>query len=297
MARADVGSTQAKAAALRAQADREQRRRRALIAAVAAVAVVVVAIGVLVVVRVAGGGSRGATPASPAPSGAAAQVAQQVAAVPPSVLDKVGVGTAQNLPRTVSAPALTADGKPEVLYVGAEFCPYCAAQRWGVAVALARFGTWKGLGTTASSPDDVYPSTPSLSFHGATLTSDVVAFRGYETTDVQRQPLDTLPAADQKVFDTYDGPPYLPAGAKGSIPFLDIGGTRIVGGASTDPQLLAGKTPQQVAAALSDPGSPIAQAVDGTANAVTAAVCAATGGTPKDVCTSPGVTAAARALR
>ncbi len=31
-------------------------------------------------------------------------------------------------------------GKPEVLFVGAEFCPFCAAERWPLIVALSRFG-------------------------------------------------------------------------------------------------------------------------------------------------------------
>ena len=52
------------------------------------------------------------------------------------------------MPASIDAPALTADGKPEVLYVGAEYCPFCAAERWPVVVALSRFGTWSGLSAT-----------------------------------------------------------------------------------------------------------------------------------------------------
>src|SRR6202043_382420 len=51
------------------------------------------------------------------------------------------------------------DGKPEILYVGAEYCPYCAAQRWAVVTALSHFGTFSGLGTTTSSASDVDPNT------------------------------------------------------------------------------------------------------------------------------------------
>src|SRR5207249_3539085 len=31
-------------------------------------------------------------------------------------------------------------GKVQVLFVGADYCPYCAAQRWSIIAALNRFG-------------------------------------------------------------------------------------------------------------------------------------------------------------
>ena len=42
--------------------------------------------------------------------------------------------------QAISDTALTSNGKPEMLYIGAEFCPYCAASRWSMALALSRFG-------------------------------------------------------------------------------------------------------------------------------------------------------------
>ena len=47
--------------------------------------------------------------------------------------------------RAIKDTALTSNGKPEILYIGAEFCPYCAAERWAIAVALSRFGTLSPL--------------------------------------------------------------------------------------------------------------------------------------------------------
>ena len=67
-------------------------------------------------------------------------------------------------------------------------------------------------------------------------------------------------------------------------------------GASFDPQLLAGMSHRQVAAALADPTSPVAKAVDGSANVLTAALCEVTGQQPAAVCTAPGVAAAAKTL-
>jgi hypothetical protein len=288
--------------AMRAAQARDARRSRLLLAG-ASIGVVVLLLVALVVAKAAGlgsgnSGSDSTTSAQPAAAGAA--VVKAVTAVPATVLDEVGPGDVQAVPRTVDAPALTADGKPKVLYVGAEYCPFCAAQRWPVVVALSRFGTWSGLGKTTSASDDAYPGTATLSFHGATYTSDYLSFTGVETngrTKVNGQyaPLDTLSAADQKTFETYNQPSYTNASA-GGIPFLDLGGSYLSAGASLDPQLLAGKSHRQIAAALSDPASPIAQGVNGSANVITAALCKVTGQQPTQVCSAPGVTAAAKTL-
>jgi hypothetical protein len=53
---------------------------------------------------------------------------------------------------------------------------------------------------------------------------------------------------------------------------------------------------RQIAAALADPTSPVAQAVDGSANVLTAALCEVSGQQPAAVCTAPGVAAAAKTL-
>jgi hypothetical protein len=70
----------------------------------------------------------------------------------------------------------------------------------------------------------------------------------------------------------------------------------VISGASYDPQLLAGMSRAQIAAGLTHPDSRLAQAIDGTANVITAAVCKVTGGSPKSVCTAPGVVTAAAKL-
>jgi hypothetical protein len=280
------------AAALRRQ--QQQRRSRFLWAGTAVGAVLLVVLA-LVLVKVVGGGS------SSAPQQAAAtaspQIVQAVTGVPSGVLNQIGLGKVDTLPKAITGqPALTAGGKPLVVYVGAEYCPYCAAQRWGMVVALSRFGSFTDLKTTSSASADVFPNTATLSFHGATYTSDYLTFQGVETSSNVRQgsgyaPLDTLTAQQSQLLNTYDAPPYVAAGSAGSIPFIDFGNKFIMSGASISPQLLAGKSASDIATALSDPSSPIAQAVNGSANAFTAAICQVTGGQPGAVCTSPAVTA------
>ncbi|MBC3841495.1 DUF929 domain-containing protein [Streptacidiphilus sp. 4-A2] len=283
-----------------AQRAADQHRRTMLVVASTATAVILLAVAALVGARLLRHSNSG-TAAAKAPSSvqamtgpAPAALTAQLAGVSPAVLDKVGAGQVNTLPVTVTkAPALTSGGKPEILYIGAEYCPYCAAERWPLIIALSRFGAFHGLQLTHSSSSDVDPNTPSFSFHGAGYTSDYLSFTGVETNTDQPAAtgngygvLDTPTAAEQQVLSTYDAAPYLPADSAGAIPFADLGGRYLISGASYDPQLLAGLTQQQVAATLDNPGSPIAQAVDGTANALTTALCKLTGGKPAAVCTS-----------
>jgi Domain of unknown function (DUF929) len=291
-------NARALAAEMRAKQAREARRRRVLLATGAIGVVIVIVVG-LVLVKLTGKGDDTTTAATPAASTLSASVLKKVTTVPTAVSDTIGAADATTVPKAINAPALTSGGKPQVLYVGAEYCPYCAAERWPMVVALSRFGTWTGLGGTESSAKDVFPSTQTLSFHGAKFASDYLTFNGYETqgnkqVGGQYAPLDTLPAADQKIFDTYNKPPYIES--SGGIPFVDIGGKYVTSGASFSPQLLEGKTRAQIAAALADPTSDIAKAVVSNANVITAAICNATANKPSDVCTSAGVKAGATVL-
>lgn len=274
---------------------RGKARRARIAVAGAAVALVVVLLGVLVVVKLNSGS---AAQTAPAPTGSAAAAALAAATgVPASVLDQVKAGKVDVAPKAVSGQQLLTDsGKPLVLYVGAEYCPFCAAQRWPMVVALSRFGTFGGLRLTTSSASDVYPNTATLSFYGATYTSDYLRFQGVETTSNVRQgqgyaPLQPLTPQQHQLMSTLNAPPYVPKADAGSIPFIDYANRAVSAGASYSPQLLAGKSADQIAAALSDPASPIAQAVDGEANAITALLCRLTGAQPSQVCGSPAVTA------
>lgn len=286
----------AKAATLAATQAQAERRRRVLIA-ISSVVVVIVVIGGLVAVRLAGGGKKDE---AAGPTGTAdASLISTIAGIPAETFAAVGSNDVQAAPSAINAPALTAGGKPKVLYIGAEFCPYCAAERWPVTVALSRFGTFSGLGTTHSASADVFPNTATLSFHGSTYTSQYVAFTGVETTtneqvNGQYKPLDTPTAEDQKTFATFNQPPYVKSG--GSIPFVDLGGKFVSAGATYTPEILAGKTQTEIANALKDPGNPIAKAIDGSANVYTAAICAMTNNQPAAVCSTDVVKAAAGKL-
>ena len=60
---------------------------------------------------------------------------------------------------------------PELLYVGADYCPYCAFERWSTINALSRFGKADNLSLMKSSSTDVYPSTSTFSYYGSNIVA------------------------------------------------------------------------------------------------------------------------------
>jgi thiol-disulfide isomerase/thioredoxin len=278
------GSARERIAAQRAAAKRVETRNRVLLASGAVV--VVIAIVVAFVLVKANGNSKSPGASSNGPTGAAlTAVVNKTTSVPASTLETVGAGTVTGGPTAVSGPPLTSGGKPEMLYVGAEYCPYCAAQRWAMIVALSRFGTFSGLHTIHSATRDVYSNTPTFTFAGSHYTSKYVSFVPVEeTTNVPNGPSTYTPlqkptAAQQALLTKYN--------KQGSIPFIDFGNKYIQVGNDRGfgPQDLSGKTWAQIAAALHDPSSPIAKAVGGSANWTTAAICKLTGNQPASACT------------
>jgi glutaredoxin len=273
-----LAAQRAMAAASGAQA---ARRKRMFYTVVAPIVAVIAIVAVFIVVK-----ANSSSKSGNATTAAAASVTTQVTSVPVATLNTVGVGTVTALPTALTGAALTADSKPRVVYVGAEWCPYCAAMRWPLAVALSRFGTLTGLGQTKSSPTDTDPNTPTLSFQGSTYTSSTISLTATEIQDGNHNTINTLSTADEQLFTSV---------GQSSFPFIDIGGKYQIP-VMYDPGSLDGKTHEQIAAALSNPSSSIAKDIDGSANVITAAICATTGNAPAAVCTAAGVVAAAKKL-
>ena len=88
--------------------------------------------------------------------------------------------------KRAEAAGVSSGGKPAIVFVSEESCPFCAAERWSLAVALSRFGTWSHLGATTSSATDVYPNTATLSFRTAVYRSTELTLRATELADKTR---------------------------------------------------------------------------------------------------------------
>ncbi len=222
------------------------------------------------------------------------QVLNDVTQVNTNVFKQVGNGGLTNplRPITGATPLVGANGKPEMLYIGAEYCPYCAAERWSMVVALSRFGTFHNLQLTQSAgAPEVYPDTNTFSFYGSTYTSQYLNFSSVElTTRDSNTPLQTPTAQQQQLMNTYDAPPYVPANEAGGIPFIDVANQSYTVSAGYNPQLLAGLTWQQIASKLNNPSDPVTRAIVGNANYLTNAICKATNNQPAAVCTSAPIT-------
>jgi thiol-disulfide isomerase/thioredoxin len=229
--------------------------------------------------------------AVPVNATADAAVASAITSVPASTLNAVGTGSGVTPVRPIAGhqPVLTSGGKPEVLYVGAEYCPFCAAERWALTVALSRFGTFSGLHFLHSSSTDYYPDTPTLTFYKSGYTSKYLTFTPVELETVTHAPLQALTASQQAVFAKYDSPPYVPAQNKQTFPFVDFGDQALINGAQYSPAALSGLTWSQVAAAIRNPDSTVGKEVNGAANMITAELCKLTHGQPANVCASAGV--------
>jgi hypothetical protein len=190
---------------------------------------------------------------------------------------------------TGTGSPLTANGKPEVFYVGTEFCPYCATESWAVIVALSRFGTFTGLSTIRSARYDSYPPLPTWTFYGSAYSSKYLAFVPVETRSnvlISRTAsphstssytrLQTMTEAQQATFGKYD--------SLKATPFLDFWNRYVLVGSSFSPAVLEHQTWSQIAAALRNPHGTIGRTILGTANYITAAICALTGDQPASAC-------------
>lgn len=277
---------------VRTQRRRAKLRRRGLAAGTALAAGVAV---VLVLALLPGSAPPGGRAGPPQRLASYLVAAGQVS---DAVLTQVGLPPQVDAPKPLAGqPPLTADGKPTVVYVGAEYCPFCAVARWELAIALSKFGTFSGVDqAVTSSSTDVYPGVQSWSFQGASYTSPYLSFEPAEifsSTPVTSGPttgsythLDTLTSLQQQAFDAQD--------STKSLPFIDVDNRDVVSGAATSPSVLMGLTLNQIAADLSTASSPVAQALDGAANYLIASLCAVTGNSAAPICQAPFVGAADR---
>lgn len=216
-------------------------------------------------------------------------ILDELANVSEATLNQVGsgalaaTGVASPGPVTSLGPR-TLDGKPEVLFMGAEYCPYCGAERWAMIVALDKFGNFTGLQYMQSSPTDVYPNMSTFSFVNATYTSRYVSFVSVELYDRDVQPLQVANATEVALMSQYD--------SSTAIPFVDFADEYTLVGAQYELAALrlgdnASAPPaswDQIASQLNNASSVYAQNVDGAANQLISVICKIDGGQPASIC-------------
>ena len=224
-------------AAERAARKRAAARRR-LLAAAGAVTAVLAIVAVLVVVKLTASPAHRAASESAAP----AALVRQVTTVPAATLAQMSAGQATTLQAVrTHGPLLTLGGKPAIVFVSEESCPFCAAERWALTVALSHFGTWK------PARHHQFLGHRRLPRHRHPVVSfGTLPQRGADTehhgADGQcRPPLQPQTQLDAGLIASDELPPYVNSvDQSGAVPFLDIGNRFILAGAQYDPQVLAG---------------------------------------------------------
>jgi len=270
------------------------------------VALVLVIVVVLVVIKMTGGQPSSTPSAAVTPTPAPSSVVKAVTTIPESVYDAVGVDSAD---ATLTPPTvlhgqhrLTFGGKPELVFVGNEFCPYCAAERWAVVAALSRFGTFgDSLYATQSGSNEAFPSTPTFTFDGTHYRSKYLAATLVEHYGDQKNGegtayavLEPLTSGEKGLIARYDR--QTPGAPGGVVPFVDVANAAVVAGGQFSPSILQELSVNEIATGLTDPNDPATQAIVASANYLSAVICQVDGQLPAGVCSSAGVAHAAGAL-
>lgn len=240
------------------------------------------------------------------PTPTAPVVVTALTSVPPATFDAVGATPPPSVtmvPPTVvkEQPLLTAAGKPEVLYVGGDFCPFCAAERWPLIVALSRFGRFTTLHNMQSAPASAFPGIQTFTFSRTAYTSRYVTLTGVELysdgtdADGVYTRIATLSAQQQALIDHYRS-----VGSSGTLPgsypFVDIGNKAVTSAAAFSPALLMHLSQADIVGDLAAAQGPAGQAIVAASNQLSAGICMATGQQPVKVCSSKGVRSAALSL-
>ena len=166
------------------------------------------------------------------------------------------------------------NGKPVLVYVGAEFCPYCAVERWALIMALERFGNLTSLHYTTSANDEGDYAT--FTFVGSSYTSNYIAFRGYEDEDRSEAPLQTVPANYTSVWTNFGS----------GFPFLDFENTYVIKASVLPfPDIIGNKNWTAILNDISTSDS-VGLQIREAANLITGVICKITQGAPAAVCSA-----------
>lgn len=264
---------------------RQQQRRRNQLLGVGGLGVVIIAVVVVVLVATLGSSN------GPLRTPATAADVQKITTVPMSTL-VAAIPEANRLIQTcaatggcsdqaVAAPSqpttLAKNGKPTLLYIGAEFCPICATERWEMIMALSHFGTFSNLSTTHSAKDD--GNIPTWSFYKSTYTSQYLNFQTYEVQTNTHANLETPPANLVSLWSGFFG-------GEEEFPFIDFNQKYVFSTEQLLDTSLEGSSFNDILGDVGNNSTSIGSQIDAAAAVFTHYLCGMTGNQPSDVCSA-----------
>jgi hypothetical protein len=247
---------------------RRQMVRRLEIIAI--VAVVVVSLGVGFYFALNAGGPSHSLDGKPVPSQVAAAL-YQVSKAPYGASGSAYAKDVQNY----TGSLFYTNGKPVLFYVGGDFCPFCAAQRWPLIIALERFGNFSNLEYMVSGEDNY----ATFTFTASSYHSPYVVFQPYEVEDNSGNVIKTLPSNYTTSFQQ---------AGHSEFPFLNFADRYVVSGAIVSPAVLGTKNQTQIISSIQN-GDSLGNQIKQAANLITAVICKTTGNNPASVCGQAGV--------
>jgi thiol-disulfide isomerase/thioredoxin len=189
----------------------------------------------------------------------------------------VSSGSSPNLKAASGSPYL-ANGKPIVVYIGADFCPYCAVERWSLIMALSRFGNFSNLHYMTSGSNDGDYAT--FTFTGSSYSSKYVVFQAIEQEDRSHNVIASIPSNYSAEFQN-------------AYPFVNFGNRYILSTLIPDTTILtSGSTNKNWTQIFNDitTSDSTGTVIKEGANAITALICRLTSNQPASVCNAYAIT-------
>jgi len=160
----------------------------------------------------------------------------------------------------------TKSGKTLVFFLGAGFCPFCAAERWSIVEALKNFGTWQDLQEDFSAEkDEKYLNIPTFNFVNASYSSSYVEFQAIETADRHFNAMDNEGKDQYDILENYN-PDQI-------IPFTLIDGQFMQAGSGYSPKLFEGLDHNRVREQILDPKSTLGSSIKNETAFLMALIC------------------------
>jgi hypothetical protein len=267
------------------EAARKARMSRNRTIRIWAVILVIVVVICLAVVSSIGGVTAPAGSSSPA-SGAPipAAILSRLQSIPLKALMSAPAGGLDVFPEDIKDPKLTSGEKPELLFIGAEFCPVCATERWAMYVALSKFGTF------VPQPGEIHSALrdgdiQTLTFYNSKFVSPYLTFMPVETTTNKPDgdyyvSLQNPTATQLQLWESHTGE---------TFPWLDFGGMKELTSAQYDPSVLQGMTFNGIASQIGNNSTVVGADVDASAKVLIQTICSTlTSNKPAPVCKAVG---------